>query len=100
MPHKMQDVIKHLLESGLTVAPKWTMRHIQCFDNSGCAVGTLPHLDTAGYRGQHKFMGAVHPDGLLSNLKLNKDGIALVPSASGWVIQRLYQLYISTYSSV
>eukprot|EP00957_Ditylum_brightwellii_P092528 7046488-Ditylum_brightwellii.AAC.1 len=87
--HGMQDVISHFTEKGLPGASKKALRHVLHFEKLGCAIGAPPCFDTASYRGWHKFMGAVYPDGLLSNLKLNKEVIAPGPLAPGWVIQRL-----------
>eukprot|EP00957_Ditylum_brightwellii_P084106 6394040-Ditylum_brightwellii.AAC.1 len=85
IPHGMQDVISHFMEKGFPGAPKEALRHVLHFEKLGRAIGALPHLDIAGNRGWRKFMGAVHPDGLLSNLKLNTGVIAPGPSASGWM---------------
>eukprot|EP00957_Ditylum_brightwellii_P118687 9052712-Ditylum_brightwellii.AAC.1 len=53
IPHEMQDVISHLMVKGLPGAPKQTLRHVLHFEKLGCAIGALPCLDTAGYRGWH-----------------------------------------------
>eukprot|EP00957_Ditylum_brightwellii_P090236 6872396-Ditylum_brightwellii.AAC.1 len=84
IPHGMQDVTSHFMGKGLPGAPKQSLCHVLHFEKLGRAIGALLHLDTAGYRGPCKFMGAVHLDRLLSNLKLNEEVIAPVPSASGW----------------
>eukprot|EP00957_Ditylum_brightwellii_P075765 5758120-Ditylum_brightwellii.AAC.1 len=72
------------MEKGLPGAPKQALKHVLCFEKLGHTIGAPPCLDTVGYRGWCKFMGAVHLDGLLSNLKLNKEVIAPGPSASVW----------------
>eukprot|EP00957_Ditylum_brightwellii_P170734 12995576-Ditylum_brightwellii.AAC.1 len=84
IPNGMQDVISHFKEKGLPGAPKQALKHGLYFEKLSHAIGALPCLDTAGYRGWRKFMRAVHLDGLFSDFKLSKEVIVPGPSASGW----------------